>query len=786
MSHNERMRRYRAKRKALGNPVKGGKSGKKKPVDYFSKFFVSIDSEGQDYGTEQPACEVLGMLSCQDAMKELSRRGKLPGGDNWKAELRLVGAAAPDRNARFAFHRTFLWGARASAPGPNTEPIWLKIDAPNAHRPSAPKKKLGSIEILTWLTGLRQIYGPNAIYVAFAFGYDAAQALCDLDFYTVKTLIKNAREGINKYVVWEGFALRYLKGRYLSIARMKDGPEWIELPPTERFPKGRRRQNIDKPMTIYDVWGFFQSSFLAVINGLASGISTSDLETIRQGKQQRLDFTKIPIGEICRYTACELSALNSVMTQLRKSMDSIGLRVNRWTGAGSIASAALKLHDSISHYSRVEGILRQIPKEQAIAMHTYFGGRIELLQRGTCKGPIYAYDIASAYPFAQVDLPAMAGGHWEEIRRPLPWEYEQWNPLSMLEVKWLLDQDFPFGPFPYRTPQGAIYYPPKGWGFYCLEEVLAAMRARERGMPLALEVSRGWRFHSETNAGKPFAWLGEYYARRQALVQAHKQGSAYDMTEKVLKLAMNSCYGKTAQKVGGRGGRPPPTTNPWYASIITARTRAQLLDAAMTKPGSIIMMATDGIYATEPLPLLLTSSKELGGWEHHILDGGMFVQSGVYFLGDDTVTRTRGTNAKNIMGGRGLRALISDAWMKREEKVEVPYQQYITLGACSRSPAWHDVLGHWMRGHRTLDVTSAGKKRLCSDQWPVASGQKLATNHKSLATALYPTRPAPLPLSCEGLVSAPRSVEWIDDPESEEYEAQDESENALVAKFGTD
>lgn len=776
MSHNERMRRYRAKRKALGRPVKGGKSGKsgksgkKKPVDYFSKFFVAIDSEGMDYGTLQPGDDILFRLSVE-------AEGKLQGEgeDEVKAWFQRAAASAPRPSNLFAFHRTFLWGARASAPCPNTDPTWLKIDVPNAHRPSAPKKKLGSIEILSWLTGLREIYGPKAIYIAFAFGYDTAQALCDLDYASVKALVQNARLGINKYVVWHGFALRYLKGRYLSIARMKDGPEWIDLPSTARYPKGRRKFNCDTPMTIYDVWGFFQSSFLAVIKGFPAACSASDLALIEGGKRERLDFTKTPIGEICRYTACELAALNSVMVQMRKSMDLLGLRINRWTGAGSIASAALKLHDSISHYSHVDAVLSQIRKEQAIAMHTYFGGRIELLQRGTIEGPVYAYDIASAYPSAQVGLPAMVGGTWEEVRFPTDTDIGQWNCLSMLEIKWELGPYFPFGPFPYRTPQGAIYYPPRGWGFYSLEEVLAAKRARERGMPLTLEVSRGWRFRPQENAGKPFAWLGEYYVRRQALVRAHKEGADYDMSEKVLKLALNSCYGKTAQKVGRYGGRPPPTTNPWYASVITARTRAQLLDAAMTKPDSIIMMATDGIYATSPLPLPCTSQKELGGWEQHILDGGVFVQSGVYFLGGDTVTRTRGTNVKNVLGGKNLRALITEAWTKGEEEVTVPYKQYITVGTSSRSLAWHDVLGRWMQGHRKLDVTSAGTKRLLA---PLPGDMKAHPERE-----LYSTLPAPLPSGCEDLVSTPRSVEWIEDPT---YESWDESENTLVAKFGTD
>jgi hypothetical protein len=78
--------------------------------------------------------------------------------------------------------------------------------------------------------------------------------------------------------------------------------------------------------------------------------------------------------------------------------------------------------------------------------------------------------------------------------------------------------------------------------------------------------------------------------------------------------------------------------------LITAITRAKLIEAIASArdPASVIMIATDGLYSTEPLPL--ECSAALGSWEETIHNSDMFiVQSGVYwFLGEDARHKTRG------------------------------------------------------------------------------------------------------------------------------------------------
>jgi len=127
---------------------------------------------------------------------------------------------------------------------------------------------------------------------------------------------------------------------------------------------------------------------------------------------------------------------------------------------------------------------------------------------------------------------------------------------------------------------------------------------------------------------KPFAFVQELFDLRASIIAEDK----YDVRAVILKLALNSIYGKLAQSVG-RKGRPPTFASPWMAAAITAGIRRKLIEAALTAPDSIVCFATDGIVSTTPLDVFVAPSKTLGQWEYEEAKcGGVFVQSGVYAL----------------------------------------------------------------------------------------------------------------------------------------------------------
>jgi hypothetical protein len=91
-----------------------------------------------------------------------------------------------------------------------------------------------------------------------------------------------------------------------------------------------------------------------------------------------------------------------------------------------------------------------------------------------------------------------------------------------------------------------------------------------------------------------------------------------------LKLVLNSLYGKFAQRCG-RG----PHHDVVSAGLITAITRAQLVEALAQDPEAVIMLATDAIFSTRRLSLDL--GEGLGQWEEKVWPDLFITQPGVYW-----------------------------------------------------------------------------------------------------------------------------------------------------------
>jgi hypothetical protein len=247
----------------------------------------------------------------------------------------------------------------------------------------------------------------------------------------------------------------------------------------------------------------------------------------------------------------------------------------------------------------------------------------------------------------------------------------------------------PFYPLWYRTESGRILCPNSGLGIRNREDVLAAIAWMERYMKtypkkkyvadpktgekayFVIEQAWIWELNEGFENERPFAILRELYAKRRTIKDTteannkeidrlnveRKENSEpelpyeYDIMEKVLKLILNSAYGKLAQFVGS-SNKVPNCANPYYAAAITAHCRRRLMEAALIDPTAIVFFATDGILATRPLHTLsapagvvnchesvslprvkdesLGDAVTLGDWEYARRDGGIFVMAGVY------------------------------------------------------------------------------------------------------------------------------------------------------------
>ncbi len=744
---------------------------------------------------------------------------------------------------RYPRHDTYLWGAASDDVRP---PSWLMA----AETRGVDKRPLNAVEILDWLLSLPEQFGP-AVFVMFSFDYDITQILKHLPYEKAWEIEKRetypdrngkTRRIAHSPVLWKGYAISYVKGKSFDVWRLAD-PEKPYL---------GKKLHTSAHIRIYDVFGFFQCSFSAVVKSMVdSGRATKEeADFIGTMKDRRDQFADEDIERIKAYTTLELRLLARMMGDLRTGFEETGLHLRHWHGAGAAASALIESQKLKMHYGR-DIAASNISPQQTAAHHAYYGGRIELLKQGFLENcSLHVYDIASAFPAGMVEFPSLAGGQWinrdgkefqanslAELRQAI----EAASQVSMFKIRYQFPayEKFhrdarkavfvPFYPLPYRDKRGGILFPASGYGWYMRDDVLAAIAWLERFVPdfprprkqankiTSFVIEEAWIFEPRYGDGAnecPFAFIRERFEERRRIKHEIERTGKYDIREKVIKLSINSVYGKLAQSVG-REGEAPSVANPYYAAATTAYCRRRLLEAALMDPHAIVFMATDGLVSTRPLSGLDRVRKQndvvdLGDWEYCEADSGLFVMPGVYTYGkivyDKTgartikpVTKIRGGDAKKygakLKANQWLIENVLAAWRtpfdphkpERFPRIVAPYQKYITVGNALASRHRWKLAGRWTArpgepgaGTRDINVHSVGNKReLIPDEacWPdyVSIPDREARRCRELIRTL----PA---LNNDPALSRPRMPEWMDKDIGKEVEDREEQEE-IAAGF---
>lgn len=392
--------------------------------------------------------------------------------------------------------------------------------------------------------------------------------------------------------------------------------EWI---PGKWF---RIKDTNKREIKICEVWGFFQSSFVKACAAWSIEVQ-KELETM---KQKRGTFSTAELQRIISYCKRECELLSELMGKIENQCDRLEIRPKNWIGAGSLASALLSKENIAPHHVHDKDLTSSISALEAV-MTAYFGGRVEMFRQGVTK-VAYTFDINSAYPAGIKMLPSMENASVRHVRRYLPDE-----PHAVWRVKWENVRGLVM-PFPVRVKK-EIFYPRSGEGCYHAIEVRQAIEA---GYPI--EVIEGWVLRVR-NSTDPFAWVQSVYSERRKLKKEKDHG------EKVLKLALNSVYGKLAQGQGFKGNLPPFQCY-WWAGEVTAYTRARMLKIAQL--ATPLMISTDGVFLDKKVRAGRVS-ENLGDltYEEKI---DLFVgQPGVYhgYSTDGTeILRSRGFFARDI------------------------------------------------------------------------------------------------------------------------------------------
>lgn len=495
---------------------------------------------------------------------------------------------------------------------------------------------------------------------------------------------------------------------------------------------------------VWDVWGFFQDSFTGVMRKWIP--DDPDYQFIVSNKGERSVFARSEIATIRRYNQSELRCLVEIMNKLRDAVRTLGLTITRWDGAGAIAAAMMKFHNVKEHMNASPPLVFDA------ARHAYSGGHIEVCQLGYHDGIIYHYDINSAYPSIFRDLPSLTAGLWHHGLGGQPVEG-----FTLVKVRYHFREGNSFYPLFFREDDGSIIYPSRGTGWYWYPEYEAAREFAHTQGASEFMVLEWWHFQPRINQG-PFNWIDDYYEQRQSRIEAAKRNGVEDGPEKIIKLGLNSLYGKTAQQVGAREAGDGNVTPPAYfqlewAGYVTSGCRAKLMQAALQNPTAIISFATDGLFATSPLDLDTPDEKILGAWEFTKHDGMTMVMPGVYWLHD------HGKKPQHYSRGFDKRQMsdaefIHKAWKFRNDYVEIDITRLIGLGTACASDAFWQMRGMFVQSKRELALNGDNSKR-----YPIMLYQ--AKPHEGLTPTVPRDHETEWDTDLADLMSAAYEIGWL-------------------------
>lgn len=395
---------------------------------------------------------------------------------------------------------------------------------------------------------------------------------------------------------------------------------------------------------ICDTGAYFQTSFLNAIDPAKwpDGGVLSDLEykKIAKGKSER-GGEIVPYGtpvdpEMIEYNILENSVLSRLMRKYSEGLSDVGIHLKRdqWFGPGQAAQSWM---NQIHAPKREEfENITDIQVRNALRS-SYYGGWFEIFAHGHIPGISWGYDINSAYPDIQSQLPCCIHGRWTkgDGNKSTP------NGRFVLVYGTIAGTNDFIGSAPHRMKTGNILRPQLTKGWYWLHEIEAA---RAAGLVDYISVEYWWKY-DPCDCPPPFAAERKLYQERLKVGKNTIAGKAR-------KLVYNSAYGKTAQSIG-----VAKYANPFYASLITSLCRTYILRSIATHepgPADVLMVATDGIVFRHRHSKLALSEETLGAWSESQHENLTLFMPGVYW--DDSTRRRLAEGTSPSLKSRGIPA----------------------------------------------------------------------------------------------------------------------------------
>ena len=277
-------------------------------------------------------------------------------------------------------------------------------------------------------------------------------------------------------------------------------------------------------------------------------------------------------------------------------------------------------------------------------LQAYNGGRFEVFKRGTYTHAV-TYDIKSAYPYHNANIPAMDKGKWTANKK-----YDSEELLGLYQV--IAEGKSHVSPLRHEDKNGLLYYPEGRKVCWVNHEELRVIK--DYGYKTKILQA----FHyNDDNPEYPYAFLKKFYEEKERVGRDSPDYMFY-------KLVINGFYGKTIQLtpdntltdnpkgavdeviIEGKKKYIAPIYkagllfNPIIAQEITGNTRAQLLRAVIDQQDSVISFATDGI-TTQKRPNIRMGDN-MGEWGVEAQGRFTSIGSGVYFYDHQESMKFRG------------------------------------------------------------------------------------------------------------------------------------------------
>jgi len=438
----------------------------------------------------------------------------------------------------------------------------------------------------------------------------------DFDFFAVvKWLPHELLELLyeNKGLLYENYFIKWIPRKFFSITR-------VDKKRTSRF---------------YDLWQFYRMSLNEAarryLNDQKISIDIKNIEQYINNPSMK--------SRLINYCIKDSELTAQLGELLQSKLNSLGIDFSKPFSCGYISTKFFFKNKLSFPFKKTEWNL--------YALLSYYGGRFEVLHRGYFR-KVYQFDINSAYPFYISQLTNPFIGTWIKSK---DLDYDAEYGFAKITIT---DYEHEIlSPIPWRLKNGTVIYPnfERPVEYYI---TLPELRTAEK-LGLQFDVIDSWLYYGEEQP--MFPEIVELYERRKEAKQQKDK-----VLELVLKIIMNSLYGKFAEKQFTVRASLKPTANakeieingksfyvrelcrpgllfcPVLAAYITAQTRVQLLETCRDNLQHVIAFATDSIITSKPF---IEESDKLGAWKLECEGEALVLMSGVYTIRNEEQTKTR-------------------------------------------------------------------------------------------------------------------------------------------------